>query len=150
MRALIQRVSEASVKIEENIVGKIEQGLLVLVGFEASDALEDLDWTINKIVNLRIFSDDAGVMNKSVMEINADLLLVSQFTLHALTKKGNRPSYIKAATPEIAIPLYNKSVQLFEEKLGKNIATGIFGADMKVALINDGPVTIWIDSKNRE
>ncbi|HAN77839.1 MAG TPA: D-tyrosyl-tRNA(Tyr) deacylase [Bacteroidales bacterium] len=150
MRALIQRVSEASVKIEENIVGKIEQGLLVLVGFEASDALEDLDWTINKIVNLRIFSDDAGVMNKSVIEINADLLLVSQFTLHALTKKGNRPSYIKAATPEIAIPLYNKSVQLFEEKLGKSIATGIFGADMKVALINDGPVTIWIDSKNRE
>lgn len=150
MRAVIQRVSEASVKIEQQIVGKIGQGLVVLVGFEASDTLDDLEWTANKIVNLRIFNDEAGIMNKSVIDVSADLLLISQFTLHALVKKGNRPSYIKAATPEIAIPLYNQSIQLFEEKLGKNIATGKFGADMKVALINDGPVTIWIDSKNKE
>lgn len=150
MRIVIQRVSEASVEIEQKIVAQIHQGLLVLVGIEDEDNLEDSNWLVSKIVNLRIFADENDVMNLSVKDIDGEIIAVSQFTLHALTKKGNRPSYIKAAKPDIAIPMYEKFIQQLETELGKKIQTGQFGADMKVALVNDGPVTIIIDSKNRE
>jgi D-tyrosyl-tRNA(Tyr) deacylase len=150
MRIVIQRVSEASVEIEQKIVAQINQGLLVLVGIEEEDTLEDSNWLVSKIVNLRIFPDENDVMNLSIKDVNGEIIVVSQFTLHALTKKGNRPSYIKAAKPDISIPMYEKFVQQLEFELGKKIQTGQFGADMKVALINDGPVTIIIDSKNKE
>lgn len=150
MRLVIQRVLSASVEIEQKIVAQINQGLLVLVGIEEEDTLEDINWLVSKIVNLRIFADENEVMNLSVKDINGEIIAVSQFTLHALTKKGNRPSYIKAAKPDIAIPMYEKFVQQLETELGKKIQTGQFGADMKVALVNDGPVTIIIDSKNKE
>jgi len=150
MRVLIQRVSEAAVKIDGEIVSSIGKGLLVLLGVEEADTSEDVQWLSAKIVNLRVFDDANGVMNLSVKEVNGEIILVSQFTLHASTKKGNRPSYIKAAKPETAIPLYEKMIQQLTADLGKPIGTGRFGADMKVGLVNDGPVTIWIDSKNRE
>ena len=150
MRAVIQRVTRASVTIDGRINGRIGLGLLVLIGIEDADNLEDIIWLSNKMVNLRIFNDDTGVMNRSVLEIGGDILLISQFTLHANTKKGNRPSYIKASKPDIAIPLYETMIKQLTSDLGKNIATGIFGADMKVELLNDGPVTIIIDSKNKE
>lgn len=150
MRILIQRVKEASVTVEERTSGAIQTGLLVLMGIEDADTDEDISWLSNKIVNLRIFNDENGVMNLGLKDINGDILLVSQFTLHANTKKGNRPSYIKASKPDIAVPMYEKMIRQLEQDLGKKIQTGIFGADMKVALLNDGPVTIWIDSKNRE
>lgn len=149
MKVVIQRVRSAQVAIDEKVVGQIEKGLLVLVGFEAADTQEDIDWVVAKTVNLRIFNDENGVMNCSLLETGGSLLLVSQFTLHASTKKGNRPSYIQAAKPEIAIPLYEKSIQAFELALQKTIQTGQFGADMQVSLLNDGPVTILIDSKNK-
>ncbi len=150
MKAVIQRVSSASVTIDGKIVAEIQRGLLVLLGIEDADTQEDIDWLASKIANIRIFGDENEVMNLSVKEINGDIIVVSQFTLHALTKKGNRPSYIKAAKPEIAIPLYENFVHQLENELGKKVQTGIFGADMKIALLNDGPVTILIDSKNRE
>jgi D-tyrosyl-tRNA(Tyr) deacylase len=150
MRVVIQRVSYASVTIEGRVKAAIEGGLLVLVGIEDADSAEDAAWLSGKIVNLRIFNDPAGVMNLSVKETSGDILLVSQFTLQAGTKKGNRPSYIRASKPETAIPLYEQMIGLLEAELGKAIYTGEFGADMKVELLNDGPVTIWIDSKNRE
>lgn len=150
MRVVVQRVNEASVTINNEIVSKIEKGLLVLVGVEDEDTQEDINWLCQKITQLRIFDDENGVMNKSIKDINGDLIIVSQFTLHASTKKGNRPSYIKAAKPDIAIPLYESFVSTMEDNLGKSVGTGRFGADMKVQLINDGPVTIWIDSKNKE
>lgn len=150
MKVVIQRVSEASVTIDQNIVAQINKGLLILVGIESEDNFEDINWLVSKIVYLRIFGDEKNVMNLSVKDSDGEIIVVSQFTLHALTKKGNRPSYIKAAKPEIAIPMYEKFVQLLELELGKRIQTGQFGADMKVALVNDGPVTIIIDSKNRE
>jgi D-tyrosyl-tRNA(Tyr) deacylase len=148
MRVLLQRVSEASVKIEGKIEGKIDQGLLLLVGICADDKQDDIDWLIQKIVNMRIFSDENGKMNLSIQDIYGEFLVISQFTLHASTKKGNRPSFIEAARPEIAIPLYeNVIAQLNLTNL--KVETGIFGADMKVSLVNDGPVTIWLDSKNK-
>lgn len=150
MRVLIQRVSEASVTIGNNRTATIEKGLLVLVGIGNDDTLEDIEWLANKILRLRVFDDKNNVPNLSVEDIGGDVLLVSQFTLHARVKKGNRPSYINAAPPEIAIPLYEKLVASFESHFGKKIQTGTFGADMKVSLTNDGPFTIWIDSKNRE
>jgi D-tyrosyl-tRNA(Tyr) deacylase len=150
MRVVIQRVSSASVSIEGKINGAIDQGLMVLVGIEDADTKEDIQWLSNKIVNLRIFNDAAGVMNCSVKEVGGGILLISQFTLHASTQKGNRPSYIKASKPPIAIPLYEQLIQQLSADLGKPIQTGIFGADMQVSLINDGPTTIVIDSKNRE
>lgn len=150
MRVVVQRVNEASVTINNEIVSKIEKGLLVLVGVEDEDTQEDINWLCQKITQLRIFDDENGVMNKSIKDINGDLIIVSQFTLHASTKKGNRPSYIKAAKPDIAIPLYESFVSTMENNLGKSVGTGRFGADMKVQLINDGPVTIWIDSKKKE
>lgn len=150
MRVLIQRVSEASVKINGETVSSISSGLLVLLGMEDADTTEDIEWLSAKMVNLRIFDDENGVMNLSVKDKNGEIILVSQFTLHASTKKGNRPSYIRAAKPETAIPLYEKMIQQLAEDLGKPVATGKFGAEMEVSLINDGPVTIWIDSKNRE
>lgn len=150
MRAVIQRVSSASVKVDDKVTGEIKQGLLVLVGIEDSDGQEDLEWLSGKIVNLRIFNDDEGVMNKSVKDIDGGVLVVSQFTLHAATKKGNRPSYIRASKPDIAVPLYEQFKQQLTADLGKEIQAGIFGADMKVALLNDGPVTIIIDTKNKE
>jgi D-tyrosyl-tRNA(Tyr) deacylase len=150
MRVVIQRVSNASVTIGDKITGEIKTGLLVLLGIEDADGEDDILWLSNKIVNLRIFTDDAGVMNKSVSDVEGNILLVSQFTLHASTKKGNRPGYIKASKPDVAIPLYEKMILQLEKDSGKKIQTGIFGADMKVALINDGPVTIVIDTKNRE
>lgn len=150
MKVIIQRVSEALVTIDQNIVAQINKGLLILVGIESADNLEDINWLVSKIVYLRIFGDEKNVMNLSVKDVKGEIIVVSQFTLHALTKKGNRPSYIKAAKPEIAIPMYEKFIQLLELELGKRIQTGQFGADMKVALVNDGPVTIIIDSKNRE
>jgi D-aminoacyl-tRNA deacylase len=150
MRIVIQRVSNASVTIDERIKSSIKKGVLVFVGIEDADAIEDIEWLSNKIVNLRIFDDENEVPNISVKDIEGDILLVSQFTLHAATKKGNRPSYIKASKPAIAIPLYKKMIEQLEKDLGKKIFTGEFGADMKVALVNDGPVTIWIDSKNKE
>jgi D-tyrosyl-tRNA(Tyr) deacylase len=150
MKAVIQRVSQASVTIQEQVVAQIQTGLLVLIGIEEADVQEDLQWLSSKIANLRIFSDANGVMNVSVKESGGDVLVVSQFTLHALTKKGNRPSYIKAARPEIALPIYESFVQQMESELGKKVQTGQFGADMKVALVNDGPVTLIIDTKNKE
>ncbi|MHC1703344.1 MAG: D-aminoacyl-tRNA deacylase [Tenuifilaceae bacterium] len=150
MRVVLQRVSQASVVIEGNVTGSIEKGILILVGFELADTQEDIEWISGKIARLRIFDDDQGVMNLSVQETNGDILIVSQFTLHAKTKKGNRPSYIQAATPEVAIPLYNSFVKQMEKELGKKVETGEFGAMMMVSLVNDGPVTIIIDSKNRE
>ena len=150
MRAVIQRVSSASVKVDDKITGEIKQGLLVLVGIEDSDGQEDLEWLSGKIVNLRIFNDEEGVMNKSVKDIEGGILVVSQFTLHAATKKGNRPSYIRASKPDIAVPLYEQFKQQLTSDLGKEIQAGIFGADMKVELLNDGPVTIIIDTKNKE
>lgn len=149
MIAVIQRVTEGSVKINGEVKGQIALGLMVLLGIEEADDASDIEWLSRKIVNLRVFADEKGVMNRSLVEVGGDLLLVSQFTLHASTKKGNRPSYIKAAKPEIAIPLYEDFITALEKELGKSIQTGEFGADMKVALVNDGPVTIIIDSKNR-
>jgi D-tyrosyl-tRNA(Tyr) deacylase len=150
MRVVIQRVSTASVTIEGKVKSVIQKGLLVLAGFEGSDKDEDLDWTCKKITQLRIFDDPNGGMNLSVKEINGEILAVSQFTLHAKTKKGNRPSYIQAAPPEISVPLYNLFVKVLSENLGKEVQTGEFGAHMMVGLVNDGPVTIIIDSKNKE
>lgn len=150
MRAVIQRVSEASVSISDQVHAHIAKGLLVLLGIEDADTMEDIEWLSGKIVNLRIFDDGAGVMNCSVHETGGDILLVSQFTLHAATKKGNRPSYIKASKPEKAIPVYEQMIAQLEKQIGKPIATGVFGADMKVRLLNDGPVTIIIDTKSRE
>jgi len=150
MRAVIQRVSEASVTVEGAIIGQIQQGLMVLVGIVNEDDTSDIEWLSNKIIHMRIFDDENGVMNKSLIEVGGAILLVSQFTLHASTKKGNRPSYIAAAKPEVSIPLYEAMIQQLQKDLGAPIQTGKFGADMKVALINDGPVTIIIDSKNKE
>lgn len=150
MRAVIQRVSQASVKINGEEKSSVTNGLLVLLGIEEADYQEDVEWLSSKICHLRIFPDSNGVMNLSVKEVNGDILLVSQFTLHALTKKGNRPSYIKAAKPDIAVPLYEAFVKQIEQELGKKVSTGEFGADMKVHLINDGPVTIIMDTKNKE
>jgi D-tyrosyl-tRNA(Tyr) deacylase len=150
MRVVIQRVSKASVTIDQQKVAAIQKGVLVLLGIENSDTQEDIDWLIRKIINLRIFNDENQVMNLSLQDVHGDVILVSQFTLHASTKKGNRPSYIKAAKPDIAIPLYEKFIRSLEIALQKHIQTGVFGADMKVELLNDGPVTILIDSKNRE
>ena len=150
MKAVIQRVSESSVTINNEIVAQIQKGLLVLVGIENADYQEDINWLTSKIANLRIFPDENEVMNLSLKDIDGEIIVVSQFTLHAATKKGNRPSYIKASKPEIAIPLYNSFVQQMEKELGKKVQTGQFGADMKVSLVNDGPVTIIIDTKNKE
>jgi len=150
MRAVIQRVSEASVTIEDMRVADIKAGLLVLVGIENADTQEDIDWLCAKVVKLRVFSDEEGLMNRAIEDIDGDIIIVSQFTLHAATKKGNRPSYIKAARPEVAIKLYEAFILKMEAELGKKVQTGQFGANMKVALINDGPVTIIIDTKNRE
>lgn len=150
MKVVIQRVNNASVSIENKVVGSIQHGLMILVGIEDADTDEDIFWLTNKVINLRIFNDENGVMNKSIIEINGDILLVSQFTLHASTKKGNRPSYIKASKPEIAIPIYEKFITQLEKSLAKKIQLGVFGADMKVSILNDGPVTIIIDSKNKE
>ncbi len=150
MRAVIQRVTEASVKVDSEIVSEIKSGVLILLGIESSDDQNDIEWLARKIVNLRIFDDAEGVMNRSLMEVGGDAMVVSQFTLHASTKKGNRPSYIKAARPEDAIPLYEGFVKRMEYEMNKKVGAGIFGADMKVALLNDGPVTILIDSKAKE
>ena len=150
MKVVIQRVSSASVTIDTKIVADIQKGLLVLVGIEDLDNQEDINWLASKIANIRIFGDENDVMNLSVKDVNGDIIVVSQFTLHAATKKGNRPSYIKASKPDIAIPLYENFVGELEKELGKKVQTGIFGADMKVLLLNDGPVTILIDSKNKD
>ena len=150
MRVVIQRVTKASVQIDGNIHGEIGNGLLVFVGIEDIDTVEDVEWLSVKIVNLRIFNDQNGIMNLSIKDTGGEILLISQFTLHASTKKGNRPSYIRASKPEIAIPLYDNMIRQLNQDLGKEIKTGIFGADMKVELLNDGPVTIYIDSKDRE
>lgn len=150
MRAVIQRVKQASVTIDEKIHSQIGEGLLVLLGIEDPDGIDDIEWLSSKIVNLRIFNDENDVMNVSVKDISGNILLVSQFTLHASTKKGNRPSYIKASKPEIAIPLYEKMISQLSNDLGKEIKTGVFAADMKVELLNNGPVTIAIDTKNKE
>lgn len=150
MRTVVQRVSKASVTVDGRVVSSIGHGLLVLLGIEDADNQQDIDWLSQKIANLRIFNDENGVMNRSVLDIGGDVIVVSQFTLHALTKKGNRPSYIKASKPEVAIPMYEQFVQKMEHLLGKKVGTGIFGADMKVELLNDGPVTITIDTKNKE
>ena len=150
MKIVLQRVSQASVTIDTKVVADIQKGLLVLVGIEDLDNQEDINWLASKTVNIRIFGDDNAVMNLSVKDTDGDVIVVSQFTLHAATKKGNRPSYIKASKPEIAIPLYENFVLQLEKELGKKVQTGVFGADMKVLLLNDGPVTIVIDSKNRE
>lgn len=149
MIAVIQRVSEASVTIHQQVTASITKGLLVLLGIESEDKQEDIEWLSKKIVNLRIFDDEAGVMNKSLLDTNGEILLVSQFTLHASTKKGNRPSYIKAAKPGVAIPVYQDFIKALNQQISTPIKTGEFGADMKIALVNDGPVTILIDSKNR-
>ena len=148
MRVIIQRVSEASVTIDGTVKSSIQKGLLVLAGFEEADTAHDIEWTAAKLVNLRIFDDENDQMNLSVKDVQGDIIVVSQFTLHAMTKKGNRPSFIRAAKPDIAIPLYESFVQQVSLNLGKSVGTGEFGADMKVALINDGPVMIQIDSKN--
>lgn len=150
MRVVLQRVSEASVTIEGVKKAKMGIGLLILLGIENEDSEDDINWLCNKIVKMRIFNDGAGVMNESLLQQNGDAIVVSQFTLHASTKKGNRPSYIKAAKPDVAIPLYEKFMAALEKELGKPVGTGEFGADMKVSLLNDGPVTIMVDSKNRE
>lgn len=150
MKAVIQRVSSASVTIESTKIAAIQNGLLVLLGIEEADSQEDIDWLTAKIANLRIFPDENKVMNRSLKDCNGDLLIVSQFTLHALTKKGNRPSYIKAAHPNVAIPLYESFIQQAENELDKKVQTGVFGADMQIELLNDGPVTLIIDTKNKE
>lgn len=150
MRAVIQRVKKASVEVEDKIVSEINQGLLILLGIETEDTQVDIDWLTRKISNLRVFNDENDVMNKSVIDTNGDIIVVSQFTLHASTKKGNRPSYIKAARPDIAIPLYESFVFQLEKEIGKIIQTGVFGAMMDISLVNDGPVTICIDTKNKE
>lgn len=150
MRVLIQRVSKASVTIENKVKSHISKGLLILVGIEDADNEEDIEWITNKIVNIRLFDDENGVMNISPIDCKADIMIVSQFTLYASTKKGNRPSYIKASKPDIAIPLYERFCNVIRTKIGKSVETGEFGANMQVELLNDGPVTIWIDSKNRE
>ncbi|MGB2760240.1 D-aminoacyl-tRNA deacylase [Maribacter stanieri] len=149
MRAVIQRASKASVTVNGEKISAIEEGVLILIGIENLDTQEDIDWLTNKIVNLRIFNDEEGVMNNSLLETNGDAIVVSQFTLHASTKKGNRPSYIKAARPEVAIPLYEAFIATLESKMDKKVGTGVFGADMKVELLNDGPVTILIDTKDK-
>lgn len=150
MKIVLQRVSEASVTVDSKIVADIKKGLLILVGIEDADTQEDIDWLAGKIIKMRIFGDENDVMNCSVQDIDGDIIVVSQFTLHASTKKGNRPSYIKAAKPDFAIPMYETFVRTLEKEFNKKIQTGIFGADMKVSLLNDGPVTIVMDSKNRE
>ncbi|MFN6321684.1 MAG: D-aminoacyl-tRNA deacylase [Bacteroidota bacterium] len=150
MRVVIQRVAHAQVVVNEAVVGSIGTGLLVLVGIEDTDQLEDVEWLTGKIINLRIFNDEAGVMNLSVKDINGEILIISQFTLHASTKKGNRPSYIRASKPDHAVPLYEALKKRLSEDLGKLVEAGIFGADMKVSLLNDGPVTITMDTKNKE
>lgn len=150
MKALVQRVSKASVRVDGRLVSSIGEGLLVLLGIADNDGGDDLEWLANKVANLRIFNDGEGVMNRSLVEVKGGLIVVSQFTLQALTKKGNRPSYIRAARPEVAIPLYEAFVERMEHLLGRPVGTGVFGADMKVELLNDGPVTILIDTKNRE
>lgn len=150
MRLVIQRASSASVKVDDSIVSEIGAGLLILAGIEEADSWEDIDWLVKKVCQLRIFNDKEGVMNLSVQDINGDLIVVSQFTLHASAKKGNRPSYIRAARPETAIPLYEKLVSEFSKTLDKPVGTGIFGAHMEVSLVNDGPVTIILDSKNKD
>lgn len=150
MRVVVQRVLKASVTVEGELVSQIGNGLLVLLGIEDADTQNDIEWLTKKIANLRIFNDENGVMNRSLIETNGDAIVVSQFTLHASTKKGNRPSYLRAAKPGIAIPKYEKFVGQLEQELGRKVGTGIFGADMKVALLNDGPVTITIDSKHKE
>ena len=150
MRAVIQRVSQSNVKVSGEVIGEIKGGLMVLVSFVDEDNDTDLDWMTKKIVNLRIFNDDEGKMNRSVQDVGGDILLISQFTLHGSTKKGNRPSFIKAAKPDIANVMYEKFIKILEQSLGKEIQTGEFGGDMKVSLVNDGPTTIIIDSKDRE
>lgn len=150
MRIVIQRVLEASVTINGEIFSSIGNGLMILVGIEEADNDSDVEWLTSKVVKLRIFDDENGVMNRSVLDVDGEILAVSQFTLHALTEKGNRPSYIRAAKPDISLPLYEKFCNVLQQKLGKTVKTGVFGADMKVALINNGPVTILIDSKRRE
>lgn len=150
MKAVIQRVAQSSVTIEGELVASIQKGLLIFVGIEEADTLEDIEWLSSKIVNLRIFADDNEVMNLSLKDIDGDVIVVSQFTLHALTKKGNRPSYIKAAKPDVAIPIYENFISQMEQEIGKKVQSGQFGADMKVSLLNDGPVTIIIDTKNKE
>jgi D-tyrosyl-tRNA(Tyr) deacylase len=150
MRAVIQRVNSAAVRIDQQVSGSINKGLLVLLGIEDADTEEDIAWLCGKIVNLRIFNDDKGIMNLSLKEITGNILLVSQFTLHASTRKGNRPSYIRASKPPVAIPLYEKMIDQLERDFGQKIQTGVFGADMQVELVNDGPVTIIIDSKQKE
>jgi D-tyrosyl-tRNA(Tyr) deacylase len=150
MRVVVQRVLEASVKVNNEVVGKIDHGLLVFAGYEEEDNDIDIDWIVKKIIGLRIFNDHQQIMNLSILENGGDILIISQFTLHASTKKGNRPSYIKAAKPQLAISKYEKTIAVLSEVLGKKVEKGIFGADMKVSLINDGPVTILMDSKNKE
>ena len=150
MRVVIQRVSEASVKVREEVKSSIKKGLLIFLGIEKSDGSEDVIWLSKKIAQLRIFSDDKGLMNRSILDIKGELLVVSQFTLHAKTKKGNRPSYIRAAKPEQAIPLYEEFIIVLEKEIGKTVKTGQFGSNMQVSLCNDGPVTIYIDTKNKE
>ena len=150
MKAVIQRVLNASVTINGEVVASIEKGSLVFLGIVNKDSQDDIEWLVNKIINLRIFPDDNGMMNRSIQDVNGDVIVVSQFTLHASTKKGNRPSYIKAAKPNIAIPVYETFVLKMSEAIGKSVQTGEFGADMKVQLVNDGPVTIIIDTKNKE
>ena len=150
MRVVLQRVSRASVSIDNKINAAIKEGILILIGIEDTDTAQDIEWLCNKIVKMRIFNDENGVMNLSLQDIDGEALVISQFTLHASTKKGNRPGYIKAARPEVAIPLYWEFIREFEKSLGKKVGTGIFGADMKVSLLNDGPVTILLDSKNKE
>lgn len=150
MRVVIQRVSSASVKIDNSITGEISTGLLILAGFEEADTVEDVDWMTGKIARLRIFDDNEGVMNLAINEVDGQALVISQFTLHAKTKKGNRPSYIMAARPEVAIPLYESFIKKLQAEIGKPVASGVFGAMMQVSLINDGPVTIIIDTKNKE
>ena len=150
MRVVVQRVSESNVKVSGEVTGKISKGFMVLVSFVDDDTADDLDWMSNKIINLRIFNDEDGKMNKSLLDVGGDILLISQFTLHGSTKKGNRPSFIKAAKPEYANQMYDKFIEVLENSLGKNIQTGEFGGDMKVSLINDGPTTIIIDSKSKE
>lgn len=150
MKIVLQRVSSASVTIENKIVADIQKGLLILIGIEDADEQEDINWLVGKITKIRVFEDENHIMNLSVQDIDGDVIVVSQFTLHASTKKGNRPSYIKAAKPDVAIPLYENFVRQLEKELSKKVQTGVFGADMKVGLINDGPVTIIIDSKNKD
>ncbi|MCX3265789.1 D-aminoacyl-tRNA deacylase [Pedobacter agri] len=150
MRAVLQRVTQASCTVNGNITGQIEAGFLVLLGIEDADNIEDLDWLAQKIVNMRVFSDENDLMNKALADVDGDILLISQFTLFASTKKGNRPGFTRAARPDVAIPLYEKMIEKLASLTGKKIQTGIFGADMKIALVNDGPTTILIDTKNKE